>query len=168
MYDKLTKSDIEKMQKEIEDRKLVQRPNLIQAVKEARAQGDLSENFEYHAARREKGLNDSRIAYLENMIKTATIIEDEPVSEDTVALNKSVKVMFTDNKDTADYRIVTTIRGNSLKGLISIDSPVGKALLGHKAGDTVHVQVNPQAGYDLQIMEVGTAEDDSSDEIKSF
>ena len=102
------------------------------------------------------------------MIKTATIIEDEPVSEDTVALNKSVKVMFTDNKDTADYRIVTTIRGNSLKGLISIDSPVGKALLGHKAGDTVHVQVNPQAGYDLQIMEVGTAEDDSSDEIKSF
>ncbi|MCI1722361.1 MAG: transcription elongation factor GreA [Lachnospiraceae bacterium] len=168
MYDKLTKSDIDKMQKEIEDRKLVQRPKLIQAVKEARAQGDLSENFEYHAARREKGLNDSRIAYLENMIKTATIIEDEPVSEDTVALNKSVKVMFTDNKDTADYRIVTTIRGNSLKGLISIDSPVGKALLGHKAGDTVHVQVNPQAGYDLQIMEVGTAEDDSSDEIKSF
>jgi transcription elongation factor GreA len=168
MYDKLTKSDIDKMQKEIEDRKLVQRPKLIQAVKEARAQGDLSENFEYHAARREKGLNDSRIAYLENMIKTATIIEDEPVSEDTVALNKSVKVMFTDNKDTADYRIVTTIRGNSLKGLISIDSPVGKALLGHKAGDTVRVQVNPQAGYDLQIMEVGTAEDDSSDEIKSF
>jgi transcription elongation factor GreA len=168
MYDKLTKSDIEKMEKEIEDRKLVQRPKLIQAVKEARAQGDLSENFEYHAARKEKGANDSRIAYLENMIKTAVIIEEKPVSEDTVALNKSVQVMFTDNRETADYRIVTTIRGNSLKGLISIDSPVGKALLGHKAGDTVRVQVSKDAGYDLKVLKVGRAEDDSGDEIKSF
>lgn len=170
MYDRLTKSDIEKMEREIEDRKLVQRPKLIQAVKEARAQGDLSENFEYHAARKEKGANESRITYLENMIKTATIIDEGETAAgaDTVALNKSVRVIFLDNQKEADYRIVTTIRGNSLKGLISIDSPLGKALLGHKAGDKVHVRVNDEVGYDLEIREVGEAKDDSDDEIKSF
>ena len=170
MHDKLTRSDIAKIEKEIEERKLVKRPELIQAVKEARAQGDLSENFEYHAAKREKNQNESRIAYLEDMIATAIIIDDDEAAEevDVVAMNKSVEIYIPEDDETVVYRIVTTIRGNSLKGLISIDSPLGKALLGHKTGDTCHVQVNDQYGYDVVIRSVGPAEDDTDDRIKSF
>ncbi|HUM84489.1 MAG TPA: transcription elongation factor GreA [Lachnospiraceae bacterium] len=167
MYDKLTRSDIAKMEKEIEERRLVKRPELIAAVKEARAQGDLSENFEYHAARREKSQNESRITYLENMIKTAVIVEDS-AKADEVALNKSVEVYFPEDDETQTFRIVTTIRGNSLKGLISIDSPLGKALLHHKEGDRVHVAVNENTGYSVVIKKVGKAEDDAQDVIKGF
>ncbi len=169
MHDRLTRSDIEKMEKELEERKLVTRYELIAAVKEARAHGDLSENFEYHAARREKAQNESRIAYLEDMIKTAVIIDDEVKDEKGVAgLDKPVEIYFPDDDETEIYRIVTTIRGNSLKGLISIDSPLGKALLGHRAGDRVHVKISDTAGYDVVIRSVGEAEDDSGDEIKAF
>ena len=171
MHDRLTRSDIAKIEAEIEERKLVRRPELIAAVKEARAQGDLSENFEYHAARREKNQNESRIAYLEDMIATAIIIDDdEKAAEDdgVAALDKTVEVYFPEDDETETYRIVTTIRGNSLKGPISIDSPIGKALIGHKAGDTVTVHVNENVSYDLQIRSVGAAEDDSDDRIKGF
>lgn len=168
MYDRLTQGDIDKMKAEVEDRKLVQRPKLIQAVKEARAQGDLSENFEYHAARREKSLNDSRITYLENMIKTATIIQEVPVESDAVGMDKSVVIRYADDGSTDTFRIVTTIRGNSLKGLISIESPLGKALLGHKKGEHVHVTVNEETGYDVIIEEVGQKEDENGDIIKNF
>ncbi len=169
MHDKLTRSDIEKMERELEERKLKTRYELIAAVKEARAHGDLSENFEYHAARREKAQNESRIAYLEDMIATAVIIDDEIRDEEgVVGLNKPVDVYFPDDDEVEHYRIVTTIRGDSMKGLISIDSPIGKALLGHKAGDRVHVQINETAGYDVEIREVGEAEDDSGDRIKQY
>ena len=169
MYDKLTKSDIEKMQKELEERKLVTRYELIAAVKEARAHGDLSENFEYHAARREKAQNESRIAYLEDMIKTAVIIDDEVKDEKgVVGLNKPVEIYFPEDDETEHYRIVTTIRGNSLKGLISIDSPLGKAVLGRHEGETVRVKISETDGYDVVIRAVGEAEDDSGDEIKAF
>ncbi len=167
MYDKLTRSDIEKMQKEIEERKLVKRPELIAAVKEARAQGDLSENFEYHAARSEKGQNESRITYLENMIKTAVIVDDG-VKKDRIGLNKTVEIYFPEDDETQTIRIVTTIRGNSLKGLISIDSPLGKALLNHKEGDKVYVRVNENSGYSILVKKVGEAEDDANDTIKGF
>lgn len=167
MHDRLTKSDIEKMEKEIEERKLVMRPELIEAVKEARAQGDLSENFEYYAAKREKNQNESRIRYLENMIKTAVIVEDR-AGDDQVAMNKSVEVYFPDDDETETFRIVTTIRGNSLKNLISIDSPLGKALLHHRVGDEVHVKVGETGGYDLVIKAIGEAVDESEDEIRSF
>lgn len=153
MHNELTKKDIEDMEKEIEHRKVVVRPELLEHVKEARAQGDLSENFEYYAAKKEKNRNESRIRYLERMIKTAVMIEDD-TEEDEAGLNKTVEVEFADDHTRAQYKLVTTVRGNSLEGLISTESPVGKALLGHKVGETVHVQVNPQVGYDLIIRSI--------------
>ena len=124
MYDKLTQSDIDKMMEEIEHRKLVVRRECLEAVKEARAHGDLSENFEYKAAKQDKNRNESRIRYLERMIKTAKIISDKS-SSDEVGLNDTVEVYIPEDDETERYKIVTTVRGNSLKGLISIDSPLG-------------------------------------------
>jgi len=166
MHNELSRKDIEDMQKEIEHRKVVVRPELLEHVKDARAQGDLSENFEYYAAKREKNKNESRIRYLERMIKTAVVIEDE-TEADEVGLNKTVEVEFADDGSTATYKIVTTVRGNSLAGLISTESPVGKALLGHKVGDTVHVQVNPQVGYDLIIKDIKDTKDEE-EKLRSF
>ena len=158
MYDELTKNDIKKMEEEIEYRKLVVRKEAIEAVKEARAQGDLSENFEYYAAKKDKNKNESRIRYLERMIRTAKV----------VGLYNTVDVYFEDDDETETYKIVTTIRGNSLKGLISSESPLGRALLGHKVGDRVHVQVNDRAGYDVIIKRLEKTVDDGSDAIRSF
>jgi transcription elongation factor GreA len=166
MYDRLTQSDIDKMQAEIDHRKLVVRPQILQEVKEARAQGDLSENFEYYAARKAKGENDRRIAYLEDMIKTATVISDES-GVDEVGMNKRVKVLIEGDAEAEEYKIVTSVRADSLRNLITEDSPLGKALMGHKAGETVHVQVNETVGYDAKILEVHAAEDEE-EQIKAF
>lgn len=167
MYDELTKNDIKKMEEEIEYRKLVVRKEAIEAVKEARAQGDLSENFEYYAAKKDKNKNESRIRYLERMIRTAKVVSDES-KDDEVGLYNTVDVYFEDDDETETYKIVTTIRGNSLKGLISSESPLGRALLGHKVGDRVHVQVNDKAGYDVIIKRLEKTVDDGSDAIRSF
>ena len=167
MHDELTKKDIEKMEAEIEHRKLVVRKEALEDVKEARAQGDLSENFEYKAAKKFKNENESRIRYLEKMIRTAVVVsEDSP--EDEVGMNNTVDLYFEDDDETETYKIVTTIRGNSLKGLISSESPLGRALLGHKVGDRVHVQVNDKAGYDVIIKRLEKTVDDGSDAIRSF
>lgn len=133
MYDNLTKSDIEKMQEEIEYRKLVVRKEALEAVKEARAHGDLSENFEYKAAKQDKNRNESRIRYLEKMIKTARIISDES-KDNEVGLGDTVELYIPDDDETEQYKLVTTVRGNSLRGPISIDSPLGKAIRRHKVG----------------------------------
>lgn len=167
MNDRLTKNDIKKMEEEIEHRKLVIRKEAIEAVKEARAQGDLSENFEYYAAKKYKNQNESRIRYLERMIKTAEIIEDD-TNEDEAGLNKTVEVMFVEDGTTEKYKLVTTIRSNSLEGLISIESPIAKALIGHKSGDRVHVQVNDDFGYDVIIKSVENTPEDASIEIRKF
>lgn len=167
MYNQLTKKDIEAMEAEIEERKLVIRPQLLEAVKEARAHGDLSENFEYYAAKREKNKNESRIRFLERMIKTAEVIPDES-KEDEVGMNNTVEVQFEEDGSIEKYKIVTTMRGNSLEGLISVESPIGKALMGHKAGDRVYVQVNDSFGYYLLIKSIENTEDDGSDKIISF
>ncbi len=167
MYDKLTKSDIEKMEQEIEYRKLVVRKEALEAVKEARAQGDLSENFEYHAAKKDKNKNESRIRYLEKMIKTAQIVDDSS-SDDEVGMNNTVVLYFEEDDECETYRIVTTIRGNSLKGMISIDSPLGKAVLGHKVGERVEVKVNGDYSYFVQIREIINTTDDSQDTIRKF
>ena len=167
MYDRLTKGDIEKMEREIEERKLVKRPELIEAVKEARAQGDLSENFEYYAAKREKNQNESRIRYLERMIRTAEIVEDT-ATEGEVSVNKTVDVYFPEDDETETFRIVTTVRGNSLRNLISIDSPLGKALVHHRVGDTVFVSVKGNAGYNVVIRDIRSETDEAEDEIRSF
>ena len=167
MYNQLTKKDIEAMEAEIEERKLVIRPQLLEAVKEARAHGDLSENFEYYAAKREKNKNESRIRFLERMIKTAEVIPDES-KEDEVGMNNTVEVQFEEDGSIEKYKIVTTMRGNSLEGLVSVESPIGKALMGHKAGDRVYVQVNDSFGYYLLIKSIENTEDDGSDKIRSF
>ncbi len=167
MNNQLTKSDIEKMEKEIEHRKVVVRPELLEHVKEARAQGDLSENFEYYAAKKEKNKNESRIRYLERMIKTATVIDDSS-KDDEVGVNNTVKVWVEEDGVEETYRIVTTVRGNSLEGLISNESPLGKALLGKKVGDRVTVEVNPGCSYDVVIRDIDKSTDDSEDELRSF
>lgn len=166
MYDELTRSDIEKMKKEIEYRKLVVRKEALEAVKEARAHGDLSENFEYHAAKKDKNQNESRIRYLERMIKTAKIVSDQS-KDDEVGINNTVEVYFEDDDETDIFKLVTTIRGNSLKGYISTESPLGRALLGHKAGDRVYVKVSDTVGYYVEIRSISNT-DDEGDTIRKF
>lgn len=167
MYDELTKKDIEKIEQEIEYRKLVVRKEAIEAVKEARAHGDLSENFEYHAAKKEKNSNESRIRYLERMIKTAVIVDDTS-KEDEVGLNNTVEVYFEEDDETEIYKLVTTVRGNSLEGRISIESPLGKALFGHKVGDRVKVEVNDSYSYYVTIRRIENTGDDGSDQLRKY
>jgi len=167
MYDELTPSDIKKMQEEIEHRKVVVRQQALADVKEARAHGDLSENFEYHAAKKVKNQNESRIRYLERMIKTAKVISEDS-AEDEVGINNTVTVEFVDDGSQETYKIVTTVRGNSLEGLISNESPLGRALLGKKEGDMVHVQVNASIEYDVKILKIENTVDDGTDKLRSF
>ena len=167
MYDELTKQDIAKIQEEIDHRKLVVRHEALEALKEARAQGDLSENFEYYAAKRDKNKNESRIRYLERMIKTAKVIEDDSAA-DEVGLFNTVTIYIEDDDEEETYKLVTTIRGNSMQGRISIDSPLGKAILGHKVGDRVYVKVNDRVGYYCEIHHIEKTVDDGSDELRGF
>ena len=167
MREKLTKSDVEKIREEIEHRKLVERKELIEAVKEARSHGDLSENFEYHAAKKEKNRNESRIRYLERMLKTAVIVEDES-KEDEIGLNNTGEVYCEDDEEVETYRIVTSVRGSSLNGLGSIESPLGKALLGHKEGDRVFIKVNDDFGYYVIVKKVIKTQSEDEDHIRSF
>ena len=167
MREKLTKSDVKKIQEEIEHRKLVERKELIEAVKEARSHGDLSDNFEYHAAKKEKNRNESRIRYLERMLKTAQIVEDHS-GEDEVGLNNTVEVYCEDDGEVETYRIVTSVRGSSLNGLISIESPLGKAILGKKEGDRAYVRVNDNAGYYVEIRKIIKTIDEADDKIRSY
>lgn len=167
MHDKLTESDIQKMRDEIVYRKVVLRKELLESVKETRAHGDLSENFEYHAAKREKNKNESRIRYLERMIKSAVVISDTS-KEDEVGMNNTVTVYFEEDGSTETYRIVTTVRGNSLKNLISIESPLGKALLGHKEGERVPVRVNADYSYYVVIKSIENTSEDENDKIRGY
>lgn len=166
MYDELTQNDIKKIEEEIEYRKLVVRKEAIAAVKEARAHGDLSENFEYHAAKKDKNINESRIRYLERMVKTAKIVSDDS-GEDEVGINKRVILYMEDDDETETYKLVTTVRGNSLQGRISIDSPLGRAIMGKKVGERAYVAVNDSFGYYVVIRSVEDAGDDE-DQIRSF
>ncbi len=167
MNNQLTLSDIQKMEAEIEHRKIVVRKELLEAVKDARAQGDLSENFEYYAAKREKNRNEGRIRYLERMIKTAQIIDDTS-KDDEVGMNNSVEVLIEEDNSVENYRLVTTVRGNSLEGLISTESPLGKALLGKKAGERAYVEVNSEYGYYVKVLKIDKTNDDSKDKLRSF
>ena len=167
MYDKLTKNDIRRLEEEIEHRKLVVRKEAIAEVKEARAHGDLSENFEYYAAKRFKNQNESRIRYLEKMVKTARIIEDDS-KEDEVGLDNTVTVYFVEDEEEETYKIVTSVRGDSVSNLITIESPLGKALMGHKVGDTVSVKVNEQVSYDVVIKNIEKTKDEGKEGIREF
>ncbi len=167
MRERLTENDVKKIEAEIEHRKLVVRKEAIEAVKEARAQGDLSENFEYYAAKREKNKNEGRIRYLERMLKTAEIVEDSS-NEDEVGMNNEVELYFEDDDETEKYKIVTSIRGNSLNNYISIESPIGKAVMGHKVGDRVLVKVNENAGYYVVIKSIDKTPDENNDTIRGY
>ena len=166
MGDNLTENDIKKIQEEINYRKLVVRPEAIEAVKEARAQGDLSENFEYYAAKRDKNKNEGRIRYLERMIKNANIVSDES-ADDEVGINKVVELYFEEDDETEKFKITTSVRGNSLGGNISIESPIGKAVMGCKVGDRVKVEVNENVSYYVVIKSI-EIDSDEDDAIRSF
>lgn len=166
MNNQLTKQDIRKMKDEIEHRKLVVRKQALDAVKEARAHGDLSENFEYHAAKKEKNRNESRIRYLERMIRTAKVISDES-AEDEVGMNNTVTVYFEDEDEEETFKLVTTVRGDTLHGLISVESPLGKAVFGHKVGDKVEVKVNDNYSYEVEIRAIENTED-GDDAIRRY
>ena len=162
MREKLTKRDVEKIEEEIEHRKLVIRKEAIEAVKEARAQGDLSENFEYYAAKKHKNQNESRIRYLE----TAEVVEDTSRS-DEVGMDDIVEVQFEEDGEVEKYKLVTSIRGNSMENRVSIESPIGKALKGHRVGDRVKVQVNENVSYYLRIRSIDKTGDEG-EYIRSF
>ena len=166
MYDELTAVDIQKMQEEINYRVRELRPQLIEEVQTARAFGDLSENYEYKCAKQAKNRNDSRIRYLEKMIKTAHVIADTS-KDDEVGINNTVQVYIEEDDETETYKLVTTVRGNSLKGYVSIDSPLGKAILGHKVGDRVTVKVSDAYSYDLIIKSIENTAD-TDDELRSY
>ena len=167
MYDKLTEGDIEKIEKEIEYRKLVVRKDAIAAVQEARAQGDLSENFEYYAAKKDKNANESRIRYLERMLKTATVISSDS-KDDEVGVNNTVTIYIPEDDAEETYRLVTAIRGNTLNNQISIDSPLGKALLHRHVGDTITVHVNSDYSYEARITAIENTQNEENDSIREF
>lgn len=166
MGERLTESDIKKIQEEIAYRKLVVRKDAIEAVKEARAQGDLSENFEYYAAKKDKNQNESRIRYLERMLKNAIIVTEQSKT-DEVGMNNTIGLYFEEEDEVQVFKLVTSIRGNSLKGYISIESPIGKAILGHRVGDRVAVHASEDYVYYVEIRSIENT-DDADDPIRKF
>jgi len=167
MHDELTKVDIEKMQQELDHRRLELRPKLIEEVQIARSFGDLSENFEYKAAKREKNRNDSRIRYLERMIKTAKVIEFKET--EGIGLFDEVEIYLENLKKTQTVRIATALRQDAMHGIISKESPVGKALMGRREGERVEVVVSDTMSYFVEIRKVTKAkEDDASLDIRGY
>ena len=166
MGEQLTESDVKKIKEEIEYRKIVVRKKELEAVKEARAQGDLSEYFEYKAAKQDKNRNESRIRYLERILKTANIVSDDS-KEDEIGINNTVDLYFEDDEEIETYRIVTSVRGNSLAGLISIESPLGKAVLGHKVGDRVKIPAGDD-GYYVVVKRIDKTTYDSHDTLRKY
>ena len=167
MHNELTKMDIQKMREELDYRRITLRPQLLEEVKVARSFGDLSENFEYKAAKREKNKNESRIRFLENMIKTAVVIEDNSAA-DTVGLYDKVTVYLEEDGEEETYQIVTTVRQDVLRGLISKEAPMGSALLGKKVGDRLYIQVNKDYGYYVQIRAIEKGQDDGTVALNRF
>ena len=167
MYDELTEVDIQKMQEEIDHRVRVLRPQLIEEVQTARAFGDLSENYEYKCAKQAKNRNESRIRYLERMIRTAKVIQVDS-KDGAVGLFDKVTIFNEMVKKEMTLQIVTTLRQDALKGLISKESPVGKALMGHRVGDRVQVEVSPELKYFVEIRAIEKGRDDESLEISSY
>ncbi|MDY4487114.1 MAG: GreA/GreB family elongation factor [Candidatus Limivicinus sp.] len=167
MHDELTKNDIKKMQEELDYRRLELMPQLIEEVKRTRAFGDLSENFEYKAAKQAQNKNRSRIRYLEGMIKSAKVIDDRSKA-DEVGLFDKVEIFMPEEGDTEIIQVVTTVRCDPRKGLISKESPFGKQVLGKKVGDRFTVQVNESYSYVAEIRSITKTEDDGSAPLMQF
>lgn len=159
--------DIKVIQKELDRLKCELGPELREKLAEARAQGDLSENFEYTMAKRANNQNLGRIRYLERIVDTAEILVDK-YPHDVVWQNRIVTVQFPDDDETEDYKIVSSIRSDSLENRISLESPIGKALWGHKAGDEVTVKLDDGSSYQLKIVDVQYIEDDGTDPLRQY
>ena len=166
MGQKLTRGDVEKIQAEIDQRRIDLRPQLTSAVAEAAAQGDRSENFEYYAAKQENNRNNSRIRYLQNVLRYAEVIEYAPDGE--VGVDKEVTVYIPDDDEEETFILVTPIRTNSLNNIVSIDSPVGRALMHHHVGDTVWIRVNENYSYECEIREVRPSQTAAELDISAF
>ena len=162
MHDKLTKKDIEMMERELEDRRLNIRPKIMEEVKRCREYGDLSENYEYKAAKQAQRQNDSRVRYLQNMIKTAQVIDEDAQQAGAVQLYDRVTLYLPEDEEEMVIQVVSTVRTNPAAGLISLESPLGKAVLGVKAGQTVTVRVSDSYSYDAEIRAIEPAQDDGS------
>ena len=162
----ITKEGLNDLKKELENLTTVVRPEVVADIKEARAQGDLSENFEYTAAKQFKHRTESRIRYLEKMIKTATIIEDDS-DESQIGLNDSVTIYIEEDDMEECFKIVTTIRSDAINNMVSIESPIGEALLKHKVGDRVYIKINDSDGYYAVIRKIEKS-DDESEKISSY
>lgn len=167
MYDELTDVDIKKMQDELDYRITVVRPKILEEVKFTRSFGDLSENFEYHAAKRERGKNESRIRYLRNMIKTAVII-DTKSDADRVGLFDTVTYYIEEDDCEETVRIATSLRRDPFQNIISKESPLGSAVMGKKVGDRVEVKVNADYSYFVVIKKIEKGTDDESLEIRKY
>ena len=167
MHDELTPGDIQKMKDEIEHRTKILRPQLLAEVKRTREYGDLSENYEYKAAKQEKNRNESRIRYLQQMIDTAIVVEKSGTA-DTVGLFDNVTVYIPEDDEEQIFKIVTTVRVNALAGIISKESPIGRALMGRRVGDTVSVHVNDSYSYDVEIRKIEKGEDDGEIPINRY
>lgn len=167
MYDELTPIDIKKMQDELDYRITVVRPKILEEVKFTRSFGDLSENFEYHAAKRERGKNESRIRYLRNMIKTAIIIDTKSDS-DEVGLFDAVTFFVEEDDCEETVRIATSLRRDPFQSIISKESPLGAAIMGKKVGDRVEVRVSPDYSYFIVIRKIEKGTDDDTLEIRKY
>ena len=162
MHDKLTRQDIALMEKELEDRRLNIRPAIMEEVKRTRAFGDLSENYEYKAAKDAQRKNDSRVRYLENMIKTAKIIEEDRGRPGGAKLYDRVTLWLPEDEEEMIIQVVSTVRTNPNEGLISLESPLGKAVLGARVGDLLTIRVNESYSYDAEVRAIEEAADDGS------
>ena len=167
MHDELTRMDREKMQQELDERRLKLMPELIEEVKRTRAFGDLSENYEYKAAKQAQNRNKSRIRYLERMIASAKVIEDRSAA-DEVGLYDRVELYIEDDDETQTVQVVTTVRCDPLNGLISKESPLGRVLLGRKTGDRVTVQVSETYSYTALVRSIEKGSDDGSAALLQF
>ena len=167
MNDELTREDIKKMKQELDYRRLELMPELIEEVKRTRAFGDLSENFEYKAAKQAQNKNRSRIRYLEGMIKSAKVIADNS-SADEVGLFDKVEIYIPEDDETQVIQVVTTVRCDPRQGLISRESPFGRSVLGRRVGDSFRVQVNDNYSYEAVVRSITKGEDDGSAPLMSF
>ena len=167
MYDELTEIDIQKMQEEIDYRMRVVRPKCIEDLKTARGFGDLSENYEYKAAKQELRRCDSRLRYLRRMINTAKVIKVDG-SSDAVELFDKVEIYYEEDDETEVIQLMTTLRQDALAGVISKESPLGKAVMGRRVGERVEVKVNPDVHYFVTIRSITKGKDDTSLPISSF
>ena len=167
MYDELTEVDIRKMQEEIDYRMRVVRPKCIEDLKTARGFGDLSENYEYKAARQELRRCDSRLRYLRRMIATAKVITAESRA-DIAGLFDRVEIEYEEDGEIETITLMTTLREDALHGIISKESPLGKAVMGRRAGDRVIVRVNDEVQYAIRIRAIHKGEDDDSLPISAY